>query len=570
MLPECLRIIFLFLVEESPRNISPSNYEVPDNTCNNEIKRNKKTYANIPYIITKDLRSCTLVSRHWYEISTPILYAYPFHNFHNIRYCNTRYNQKEHDEAFKPYYKLIRTLMSCIPEEILKQHLPTYKFNNELKYDFCKRANPTCNYFSLIRGLYFTEELFNLSSWDHYKDDWLPSYFPKHVSGLGLPLNALIEESFVLLVMKEFVKFFCENCHDSSSILELHELLQRDIYYTAIESLPPKKLSGLKELYGEDILQYVIECPTRPRSGIIYLYKNLLPITNLTLFGNKAINSKRQANYLSHFISSQNKLQHIILSEGELSMLNNQRKVISERYYNIVLPSLAVHKEWLVKLEFRNIHFGEVLDQGTVNSLASIENIKELKLIKCNILEGDLIQWARSINKLEIFEFEALDYPTLYIPEKFLEILFQNSSQTLVKLLLNYKRNYNQDSNILRKISQYLHNLTYLYLPTLSSRELLPVFVKCQKLIYISFGLTYNTYNLKELGEYVPKFLQFIQFRDFRDMNDILPNDALKFFLQKSVENGRLKYLEIKGNGNLPQEYFRFTKEIGIQLIYEA
>ncbi|GBB97483.1 hypothetical protein RclHR1_00030040 [Rhizophagus clarus] len=570
MLPECLRIIFLFLIEKSPKNISPLSYEIPDNTRNNEIKENKKTYANIPYIITKDLRSCTLVSKSWCEVSTPILYAFPFHQFHNIQYCNSRYDSSQHDEAFKPYYKLIRTLINCIPEEILKRLLTTCNFYNEFKYDFNTTVKPTFNYFSFIRGLYFTEELFNLSSWDRYKDDWLPSYFPKRVSGLDLHLSALIEKPFVLLVMKEFVKFLCKDCRSNSSILELHELLQRDLYYTVIESLASKKFDGLKELYGEDILQYIIKCPTRPRSGIIYLYKNLSPITNLTLFGNRAVNSKKQANYLSHFISSQNKLQHIILSEGELSILNNQGKVISGRYYNIILPSLAVHKEWLVKLEFRNIHFSKILDQNTINSLASLENIRELKLIKCNILEDDFIQWAKRINKLEIFEFEALDYHTLYIPKKFLEILFQNSSQTLVKLILDYKRNYDQGSNILKKISLHLNNLTYLYLPTLSYMELLLIFIKCQKLIYISFGLTYDNYNLKELGEYLPKSLQFIQFRDMNQvLLSLLSYNAFKIFLQKSVGSGTLKYLEIKGNCNLPQEFFSISKQIGIKLIYK-
>jgi hypothetical protein len=541
LLPELLRIIFLYLVEESPK-ISPFNYEISDNTRNNEIKKNRKTYANIPYIITKDLKSCTLVSRLWCKISTPILYAYPFHQFHNIQYYDSIHNSKEIDEAFKPYYKLIRTLLSCIPGETLKQLLIMCNSYNE--FEFNAIVEPTFDYFSFICGLYFTQELFNLNAWDRYKDYWLPSYFPKHVSELDFPLNALIEESFVLLVMKEFVKFLCEKCNNNSSILELHDLSQRDLYYAVIESLTSNtKLKGLKELYGENILQYVIKCPTKPGSGIIYLYKDLLPITNLTLFGNRAISSKRYANYLFHFISSQKKLQHIILSEGELSALNDQRNVISERYYNIVLPSLAVHKEWLIKLEFRNIHFGNVLDQNTVNSLASIENIRELKLIKCNILEGDLIQWARRINKLEIFEFEALDYPTLYIPEIFLEILFQNSSQTLTKLILNYENNYDQNSNVLSNVSHYLHNLMYLCLPTLSSTELLPIFTKCQKLIYISFGLTYSNYNLKD----IPKSLQFIQ---LKDMNNIVPNDAFEFFKQKPIEDGKLKYLEIKSKLN--------------------
>src|SRR5947207_15915774 len=58
---------------------------------------------------TNDLHSCTLVSRHWCRISTPFLYAYPFHHFRHIIYPNDS------------YFKLIRTLLSCIPKSEIEQ-----------------------------------------------------------------------------------------------------------------------------------------------------------------------------------------------------------------------------------------------------------------------------------------------------------------------------------------------------------------------------------------------------------------------------------------------------------------
>ena len=63
---------------------------------------------------TKDLYSCTLVSRHWCRISTPFLYACSFHSFD--------YNLWDRDNS---YFKLIRTLLSCIPQSEIKQFYTT-------------------------------------------------------------------------------------------------------------------------------------------------------------------------------------------------------------------------------------------------------------------------------------------------------------------------------------------------------------------------------------------------------------------------------------------------------------
>ena len=62
LLSECLENIFSYLdeVNEPFSNTSTSKY--------------------------KDLYSCTLVSRHWCRISTPFLYAYPFHSYNYYDY----------------------------------------------------------------------------------------------------------------------------------------------------------------------------------------------------------------------------------------------------------------------------------------------------------------------------------------------------------------------------------------------------------------------------------------------------------------------------------------------------
>ena len=65
-------------------------------------------------ISTKDLYSCTLVSRHWCRISTPFLYAYPFHHLKN----------QSHPKD--SYCRLIRTLLSCVPQSEIKEIYTSY------------------------------------------------------------------------------------------------------------------------------------------------------------------------------------------------------------------------------------------------------------------------------------------------------------------------------------------------------------------------------------------------------------------------------------------------------------
>src|SRR5581483_2824392 len=89
LLSECLENVFLFLDEE----------------------------LNEPFTITntskhKNLRSCTLVSRYWCRISTPILYAYPYSPFHYSPF---------HLDDMMSYFKFIRTLLSCLPQIEIRQ-----------------------------------------------------------------------------------------------------------------------------------------------------------------------------------------------------------------------------------------------------------------------------------------------------------------------------------------------------------------------------------------------------------------------------------------------------------------
>src|SRR5271170_206225 len=100
LLSECLERIFSNLLDN---NLIPGNYT-----------SNKTS--------TKDLHSCTLVSRHWCRISTPILYAYPFHSLRNT---NLLIDYEYHPD----YFKLFRTLLSCIPKSEIEQIISSNSSN---------------------------------------------------------------------------------------------------------------------------------------------------------------------------------------------------------------------------------------------------------------------------------------------------------------------------------------------------------------------------------------------------------------------------------------------------------
>src|SRR5438105_668163 len=82
--------------------------ECLENVFSNLIKHpNNRPNIKLP---TKYLYSCTLVSRHWCRISTPFLYAYPFHGYNS---------------PVGSYFIFIRTLLSCIPQSEIKQFYTT-------------------------------------------------------------------------------------------------------------------------------------------------------------------------------------------------------------------------------------------------------------------------------------------------------------------------------------------------------------------------------------------------------------------------------------------------------------
>src|SRR5436305_974842 len=121
LLSECLEKVFLNLLYEN----------FPDDTCS----------------YNKDLYHCTLVSRHWCRISTPYLYAYPFHH---LVYT---------DSHITTFFKLIRTLLCCIPKYEIEQIISSNSFNIQKLFSRSNKKSSssdvvtTFNYITFIRGL---------------------------------------------------------------------------------------------------------------------------------------------------------------------------------------------------------------------------------------------------------------------------------------------------------------------------------------------------------------------------------------------------------------------------------
>src|SRR4051794_4631290 len=168
--------------------------ECLENIFLNFIKPSKDTRIKI---FTKDLYSCTLVSRHWCRISTPFLYAYPFHHI-NLD-----------DDPWFPnkdsYYKLIRTLLSCIPKSEIKPIYTSYAqilSTNHLPFNK-KEPYPTFNYVSFIRGFDFNERFLKSQNICHYKNIWLSVHDPDRISS---------EQT--IRIMNCFVKFIFEQCQN--------------------------------------------------------------------------------------------------------------------------------------------------------------------------------------------------------------------------------------------------------------------------------------------------------------------------------------------------------------------
>src|ERR1044072_5843206 len=141
LLPECLENVFSNLIKH------PINF------------------PNIK-LLTKDLYSCTLVSRHWCRISIPFLYAYPFHSLNNSR------------GTIGSYYKLNRTLLNCVPQFEIKQFYTTFQTSSTSP----KHIPSTFNYISFMRGFIFNKSLWDSQFICNNKNIWLSAHDPEKLS----------------------------------------------------------------------------------------------------------------------------------------------------------------------------------------------------------------------------------------------------------------------------------------------------------------------------------------------------------------------------------------------------
>ncbi|CAB4396515.1 unnamed protein product [Rhizophagus irregularis] len=527
LISECLEIIFLNLTEY------PSNY----------IKTN---------VSTKDLYSCTLVSRHWCKISTPLLYAFPFHHFRN----NISHSQ---------YYKLIRTLLTCAPQFEIKR---TYKQvllqipKKNLKKNPKSNILSTFNYIAFIRGLIFhkmmfeTELLYDNSN----KEIWLFDY----------DLNRISIET-AIAIMNHLIKFICNNCNNlkilefSYGIKNDHEIIN---LLTLNDTNGKNKLSELKELYYYNI-------NSNSSAGDNLYLTPLNNVYNLKLFYllNGEINSFKKVNSISQFITSQKKLQHFILSgiEEFEDMIQNLNFMVyrflmdlifnATNYFNILIHSLSTQSETLQILEFRyladNLINGEVLD-----SLILLKNIRVLKFYKCENIDN-LHTWIKNLKKLEIFEITV---GNRRISEISLIQLIQSFSNIFNQLIIIDDHEKCDFTKLFKLIPIYLQNsLTHLELPKIFLSELIPIFKSCNKLIYISVILINNELqdeDLEILGDFVPKTLKRFK------LKGIQSKLSMNLFLETYIKNGgTLKYLELEYLNVFSKNHINVNEQFGVQII---
>ncbi|PKC16213.1 hypothetical protein RhiirA5_493957 [Rhizophagus irregularis] len=528
LLSECLEIIFSKLTEY------PSN----------DIKK------NVP---TKDLYSCTLVSRHWCRVSTPLLYAYPFHHF--------RFNYSQIN-----YYKLIRTLLSCIPKIEIKQ---IYK--QTLQIPFLKIKNSktnnnlsTFNYISFINGFIFSEMILETQMiCNHYnKEIWLIEYKPKRITN----------ES-TITIMNYLIEFMCKHCNNNLIIFEFSSDIKYNINDDIIKLLNfndyvgKSKLSNLKELY------YHSSSLNRYGNNFdLYLSNNICNL-NLLFICYNGIKSIKIANILSQFISSQKMLKHFILSGFESKNKSNFNLIhlFFHDYYNLVINSLSTQNQSLQILEFRHFIF-EYLDENVINSLQSLKNIRILKLFKCENLDF-LHSWIKYLENFEVFEITMINNLIILNSTILIQLIksFQSiQSNIFTKLIINDDNEENDYTQLFQQIPLYLYSLTHLELPKICPPELISIFISCTKLVYISVLLLLNNELLMEilenLGESVPKTLKRIQFKRLSgNIHLTISLELLTFFLKGYANNvGILEYLELGNKGN-PINII--TKQFGVQII---
>ncbi|GBB97486.1 hypothetical protein RclHR1_00030043 [Rhizophagus clarus] len=524
---ECLEKIFLNLHDD----ISIDNF-----------------YANTS---TKDLYSCTLVSRHWCRVSTPLLYAYPFHHFRHLVYP-TFYNY----DLPSPYFKLIRTLLSCIPKSEIEQIISLDSSNEQILLSKLSghpnkeffSFNPMFNYITFIRGIIFDKLLFTYS--DKKIQRWLSSYFISN----NATKDQISKTSFP--ITNHLIKYLCTQCNGNLKKLEFPFISDDECLNKIIKRLTyneQSRLDDLRELY-------YINYYNSSKVDLYFGFSN--SVHNLNLLYNEGNDSDEKANSLSHFISLQKKLQHIILSENCLGFILDN---YIGKYYNIVFESLSTQSENLRTLKLRNIPFNEI-NEKALKSLCLLKNISELELYYCIGINESLNIWAKNLTRLEVFELTTQNIRD--VSEGFLIQLIQSSSSTLNKLIINNKRRYRR--SFFQQIPLLLNSLIHLDITIIYLDELIIIFESCKQLVYLGIILSIDDelcgIELSNLGKLIPKNLQKIKFKKMDNL--VFNSDQMKCFFEECVNNdSKLKYLEIIGKCEIDQEYFDVADEFGIQII---
>ncbi|RIA96294.1 hypothetical protein C1645_815614 [Glomus cerebriforme] len=494
-----------FLLSECLEEIFSNLIEYPSNGINTSVS-------------IKDLYSCTLVSRHWCRISSPSLYSYPFHHLRHRKF------------SYIHYYKLIRTLLSCIPQFEIEQIYNMENFINKSNSNILS----TFNYISFIRGLIFHKIMFESQmTCDSYnKEIWLSAYNTKSIS----------EES-TIDIMKQLLTFICKNCNNLT-ILEFSFPLRNDNYIIEIfkDCNEKSKLSNLKELYYTSAINYISQHDNNffPSNNVYYL--NLLYVNIAGL-------STENINLLSQFISSQKKLQHFVLSKIEITETVNQHTsalawnfnnlLDNFKNYENLINSLSTQSESLQILEFMNLELN-IINKQVLNSLCLLKNIRKLKIYRCDKI-NDLHFWVKNLKKLEVFEIVISGF-SIITKSTLIQLiqLIQSFSSNLTKLVITYIRRINNLTQLYQQIPIYLHSLIHLELPTISTSELISIFKSCTKLVYLKVLLLDDKLSeeiLRNLGKFAPKTLKRIHFRKLLGHSKI-PLQLMNFFLEenKSVQ----------------------------------
>ena len=119
------------------------------------------------------------------------------------------------------------------------------------------------------------------------------------------------------------------------------------------------------------------------------------------------------------------------------------------------------------------------------------------------MMNNNLNSWAKFLTKLKVLEIAIVYYSPG--PVDFLIRLFESSSNSLTKLVINVGENKSQKFvRIPQQIPLYLHSLNHLELPKILPTELISIFKSCTKLVYLSVIL-YDDKDLKGLGKFVTK-----------------------------------------------------------------